>query len=112
MVQTYFALLAEGKYADAWRLWGGAGEASGMTEAAFRDSFARYASYAAQVGAPGAMEGAAGSSYVDVPVVIYGRLKTGAEMHQSGTATLRRVNDVPGSTAEQRRWHIARLELK
>jgi len=25
---------------------------------------------------------------------------------------LRRVNDVPGSTEAQRRWHIERIELK
>jgi hypothetical protein len=39
-------------------------------------------------------------------------LKSGAELHQSGQAILRRVNDVPGSTPEQRRWRIYRIELK
>jgi hypothetical protein len=45
-----------------------------------------------------------------VPVVIYGRLKSGAEVHEKGQAVLRRVNDVPGSTATQRHWHISRIE--
>jgi hypothetical protein len=44
--------------------------------------------------------------------VIYGRLKTGEEVHMKGPVTLRRVNDVPGSTREQRRWHIAETALK
>jgi hypothetical protein len=28
----------------------------------------------------------------------------------AGRATLRRVNDVPGSTAAQRRWHIQTID--
>jgi hypothetical protein len=111
VVQTYFALIEAGKYGDAWRLWSEGGKASQRTEAQFAADFERYASYHAQVGAPGQPEGAAGSVYVQVPVVIYGRFKAGNELHQSGTVTLRRVNDVPGSTEEQRRWHISRIEL-
>lgn len=113
VVQTYFALLEGGKYADAWGLWADGGKASGASNAeAFAHGFGRYSEYHAQIGAPGAPEGAAGSSYVTVPVVIYGRLKSGAEVHEKGEATLRRVNDVPGSTAEQRMWHIERIETK
>jgi hypothetical protein len=78
-----------------------------MSASAFAASFDKYARYDAQVGAPGRIEGAAGSSYVEVPVVIYGRLKSGEAVHMNGPVTLRRVNDVPGLTAEQRRWHIS-----
>jgi hypothetical protein len=109
VVQTYYALIGEGKYPQAWALRGDAGQASAE---AFARSFDRYAQYDAQVGAPGDPEGAAGSSYISVPVVIYGRLKSGAEVHEKGEVTLRRVNEVPGSTAEQRRWHISRIETK
>jgi hypothetical protein len=112
VAQTYYALIGEGRYADAWALWSGGGQASGLDRAAFVASFAPYASYHAQVGGPSDSEGAAGSIFVQVPVVIYGRLKTGAELHRSGVVTLRRVNDVPGSSAEQRRWHISRIDLK
>ncbi|MET3526961.1 MliC family protein [Phenylobacterium koreense] len=112
VVQTYFALIGAGKYADAWKLWSDGGKASGMTAEAFAASFDRYASYNAQIGAPGRIEGAAGSLYVEVPVVIYGRLKTGEEVHMNGPVRLRRVNDVPGSTEEQRRWHIAETAFK
>jgi hypothetical protein len=107
VVQTYYALLGQKKYAEARSLWAGGGEASGMSASAFAASFDKYARYDAQVGAPGRIEGAAGSSYVEVPVVIYGRLKSGEAVHMNGPVTLRRVNDVPGSTAEQRRWHIS-----
>jgi hypothetical protein len=55
------------------------------------------------------MEGAAGSIYITVPIVLYGTLD-GKKLHRSGNVILRRVNDVPGSTEAQRRWHIERIE--
>jgi hypothetical protein len=97
VVQTYFALVEAKKYDEALALWG-----SG--------SFDAYSEFHAQVGAPGGMEGAAGSSYVEVPVQLYGRRSNGEAFRTRSTVTLRRVNDVPGSTAEQRRWHIERIE--
>lgn len=111
VVQTYYAHIGQKAYGEAWKLWSDGGRASNQTQEAFAASFGRYAAYDAQIGAPGVIEGAAGSLYVEVPVVTYGRMMNGAELHQSGKATLRRVNDVDGSTAEQRLWRIARIEL-
>lgn len=111
VLQTYYGLIAAGRYDEAWRLWTQGGEGSGMTADAFAKSFAQYESYNANIGAPGRIEGAAGSLYVSVPVQIYGRRKTGEEVHLLGEATLRRVNDVPGSTPEQRSWHIFRIDV-
>lgn len=102
VVQTFYALLESGRTAEAARL---------MRRGA-PPQVARYSSYHAQIGAPGRIEGAAGSLFVEVPVVVYGRLKTGQEVHESGRAVLGRANDVPGSTAEQRQWRIERIELK
>ena len=65
-----------------------------------------------EIGKPGDMEGAAGSSYVTVPVVFYGKTKAGGAFRRGADVILRRVNDVPGSTEAQRRWHIQRIELK
>jgi membrane-bound inhibitor of C-type lysozyme len=112
VVQTYYAHIGEGDYQQAWRLWSDAGRASNLSPAQFIGQFDNYRSYRALIGAPGAIEGAAGSLYVEVPVVIYGRRKSGAELHQSGKAVLRRINNVPGSTAEQRLWRISQIELK
>jgi hypothetical protein len=106
VVQTYFALIEAGKYRQAWALWSDGGKASGKAADAFAGSFDTYAEYHAQIGAPGRIEGAAGSVYVDVPVVTYGRLKSGAAFNRKGKVTLRRCNDVPGCTAEQREWRI------
>lgn len=106
VVQSYFALLESGRRAEARALWGDGGADSGRGPGRFNAAFAAYSEYHGQVGAPGEMEGAAGSSYVEIPVSVYGRRTGGAAFQERGTITLRRVNDVPGSTAEQRRWHI------
>jgi hypothetical protein len=103
VVQTYYALLEEGRDAEARRWWSG-GKAGGA--APDLDRSAADSEYHAQIGAPGAVEGAAGSLYVEVPVVIYGRRKDGAAFSRKAVVTLRRVNDVPGSSAEDRKWHI------
>ena len=83
-----------------------------MTADAFAASFGKYADYLAEIGAPGRIEGAAGSLYVDVPVVAHGRLTSGEPFRMEGPVTLRRCNDVPGCTAAQREWHIASTGLK
>jgi hypothetical protein len=107
VVQTYFALLESGRAAEGKTHW---------SDPAFADVFvatlAQFRSFHVLIGAPGEIEGGAGSLYVEVPVQLYGRLKTGAEGHRIGTASLRRVNDVPGATPEQLRWRLFRVELK
>lgn len=103
VVQTYFALMEAEKPADAWKL---RRPAAGETEAQLADTLNRYAEYHAQIGAPGAIEGAAGSLYVTVPVKLYGRRASGEAFEREGSVTLRRSNDVPGATAEQRTWRI------
>lgn len=113
-MQIYFALIGEKKFDQAWELWNGEptdqANATGMTKAEFIADMNRYYQYSAQVGAPGETDGAAGSIFITVPVQIYGRLKTGEVFHHRGDATLRRVNDVDGSTERQRQWHISKIE--
>jgi hypothetical protein len=112
VLNEYFRLIAAKDYAGAWRLWSDAGRASGMSEAEFAASFATYREYRGAVGSPGAIEGAAGSSYLTVPVDVTGQLRTGERFKQSGSMMLRRVNDVPGATPEQLQWRIHSAELK
>ena len=111
VLQSYFALIEAGRHDEAYRLWSDSGRASGMSLAQFTASFAPYAEYHANIGAPGPMEGAAGSSYVEVPVQIYGRLRGGEPFNRRGSMTLRRVNDVPGATDEQLQWRIYRSDI-
>ena len=55
----------------------------------------------------GTMGGAAGSSYYEAPVTFTG--SNGAR--KSGTLQLRRVNDVDGSSAYERRWHVSQFKV-
>lgn len=59
----------------------------------------------------GEMEGAAGSSYYTAPVTITGAEANGRPVRIDGQAVLRRVNDIDGATAAQRRWHFDKLTL-
>jgi hypothetical protein len=103
VLRHYFALVAAGRDAEAGRLWGDADPAAAFT--ARRRGFG---DFLPNVAAPGRVEGAAGSLYVDIALQL---LRDGRSL-ADGTAVLRRVNDVPGSTAKQRRWHIDRITLQ
>lgn len=107
VVQRWFAFLESGRAGEGAALWSDPAAARAFAaRVAARDSFH------ALIGAPGRVEGAAGSSYLEVPVQAYGRAKDGAEVHEFGKATLRRVNDVPGATPEQLKWRIVSVDLK
>lgn len=111
VMQLFGGLLEQRKFADAYQLWSDRGRASGMTEAQFVAAYAKYAAIHSEVGRPGESEGAAGSIYIDVPFRLYGKTTSGGPFNMVGMVTLRRVNDVPGSTEEQRRWHISKSDL-
>jgi hypothetical protein len=112
VLQRFGGLLEQRRFAEAYRLWSDSGRTSGQSEAQFTVAYDKYAEIHSEVGAPGPIEGAAGSAYVDIPFRLYGKLKSGEPFNLVGPVTLRRVNDVPGSTAEQRQWHIYRSEVQ
>jgi hypothetical protein len=112
VLQSYAALIEQGRWAEARRHWVQGGEDSGVSADAFEEAFGKYSEIHAEIGAPGPVEGAAGSVYVKIPLRFYGKLKSGEPFNSIGSATLRRVNDVPGSTAQQRRWHIYRIDVQ
>ncbi|UVI40625.1 hypothetical protein [Qipengyuania spongiae] len=60
----------------------------------------------------GRMEGAAGSSYYTSQATITATDADGRPIRIEGPIVLSRVNDVPGSTAEDRRWHIRSADLE
>ncbi|MBX7483977.1 hypothetical protein [Qipengyuania qiaonensis] len=59
----------------------------------------------------GTMEGAAGSSYYTSQATITANDKEGRPVRYEGPVVLRRVNDVPGASAEQLRWHIDSVQF-
>ena len=105
VVQSYGALIEQARWAKANALWGNSAEA-----ARFKTDLAQLADVHLEIGNLGDPEGAAGSIYVTMPVIFYGDSKDGQPFRRSADVTLRRVNDVPGSTEAQRRWHIERID--
>ena len=104
VVQSFGALTEQNRWSEANMLWGDLAAA-----AKFHASLADVDDLHLEIGNPGDPEGAAGSVYVTVPVIFYGDLKNGQEFRRSADVILRRVNDIPGSTEAQRRWHIERI---
>lgn len=106
VVARFATLLQSRRYKEAHRLWSG----DTASDSAFAATFSGYRFQGAALGKPGPLEGAAGSIYVEVPLQLF--FTTGRDIGSlSGTVTLRRVNDVPGSTDAQRRWHIVKTDL-
>lgn len=106
VVQTYVALIEQGRVREALKLWGD------NPNAPAPGSFDRYREFHGNVGGPGRIEGAAGSRFVTVPVHFTGTLRSGKPFVEDGTVTLRRVGEVDGATAEQKRWRIYSVDVK
>jgi hypothetical protein len=106
VVERYCDLLKARRYSDAHQLWSG----DTLSDAEFARHWAGYGKLEdCSVDKPGAAEGAAGSIYTTVFVELF---FNGGLTKLSGALTLRRINDVPGSTEEQRSWHITKSDLK
>lgn len=105
VVQSYGALIEQQRWAEANALWG-----NPQLATKFKADLAQLADVHLEIGNLGDPEGAAGSVYLTMPVIFYGDSKDGQPFRRSADVTLRRVNDVPGSTEAQRRWHIERID--
>lgn len=107
VVQGYYGLLEERRFEEAQDLWKDDSPIGAEDQERFARRFRGFSEVHANVGAPGTVEGAAGSLYVTVPVQVYGRIAlNGKPWYTLRQVTLRRVDDVPGSAEADRRWHI------
>ena len=98
VVQHFGALIEQGRYNEAVKLWGDLQAAAGFMKELHPKTHL-------EIGDLGETEGAAGSIYTTVPAVFYGE-----GFRRPAQIILRRVNDVPGSTEAQRRWHIESID--
>jgi hypothetical protein len=105
VVQSYGALIEQGRWTESWKLWSHPTAAKEFDRNWRNDSEVHL-----EIGKPGDEEGAAGSIFVTEPVTFYGKDLGGKSFRRPAVVTLRRVNDVPGSTDEQRRWHIEQID--
>ncbi|MFC0684896.1 hypothetical protein [Novosphingobium clariflavum] len=101
LLRFYTNALRVGDWADAARAWTLDAQ---MTPEKLAKEFGGDAGPKIAVG-KGDMEGAAGSLYYEAPLVID---FADGRASRRGTIVLRRVNDVPGASAEQLTWRIER----
>lgn len=111
VLDTYYAAIAEGNYSRARGLWSAAGESSGQTLPQFAAGFASTVNIAFKPGAPGRVDAAAGSRFVQVPVSIRATQSDGSAHQYVGSYTLRRAV-VDGASAEQRAWRISSADIR
>jgi len=111
VVQRYYRALDARDYGTAWQQWGDDGR-PGHSYDKFRQGYAKTRSVRVTLGPLGAVEGAAGSSYVSIPVTVNARLADGSRQIFTGNYQVRRINDVDGASAEQRRWHLDNAKLQ
>ena len=111
-VHKYYAFLEARDYRHAYAMWGEDGLASKQTYEEFAGGFAQTAHTRVTVTSPVSIEGAAGSSFAEVRVHVDATTTAGELQRFRGAYVVRRVNDVPGATPAQLRWHLdaARLE--
>lgn len=100
----YGAALAAHDWEAADAAWGSFPETSPGT---LRAKFGKYAALSLHFD-PSRIEGAAGSLVYIAPVVV----RDGGRVMETGRIALRRSNEVPGSTPEDRLWHVEMSDLK
>lgn len=100
----YASALAAHDWEAADAAWGNYPETS---PGSLRAAFGQYAALTMEFD-PSRVEGAAGSLIYIAPVVV----RDAGRVVQTGRIGLRRSNDVPGSTPQDRLWHVEMSELK
>lgn len=105
LAQKFAGLLNQRKFDEAYMLLG----PNAPPRSDFLGMWGQFDNFTARVGTPGDQEGAAGSIYLSIPLDV-SAVGHGEGIRRSGTLILRRVNDVPGSTEQQRQWHIERID--
>ncbi len=106
VIRHYYDAINQKDYKRAYADWADNGAASQQSFEQFKQGFADTASVKVDIGEPGRINGAVGSLYVEIPVTITATTVKGTTQQFTGRYTLQRVNDVPGSTPEQRMWHL------
>lgn len=110
VVQLYYSALNARDFDTAWQQWGENGPPD-QTAESFRAGFAHTQATRVTIGPLAPSEGGAGSIYQTVPVTVDATRDDGTQQQFRGDYVLRRVNDVDGASAAQRRWHISSAKL-
>lgn len=107
LLRAYYAAIGGHGYARAYTYWGNNGANSQQTFVQFAQGFAQTAGVAIDTGT-WQMNGAAGSAFADVPVVIAAAQTDGSQKTFCGTYTLRHLNVPP---FDQYGWRIEQASI-
>jgi hypothetical protein len=111
VVRDYYDSINSRSFARAYSLWSDDGRSSGQTPEQFAAGFAETAKVDVEVQAPGRVDAAAGSRYIEVPVAISATRNDGSVHKYVGAYVLRRAV-VDGATDEQRAWRIGSADIR
>lgn len=110
LIRNYYRWINQKKYQGAFNIWekGEDGNAvNGQSFEKFAGGFSDTASVSVEVGAPGEIEGAAGSNYIQIPVVISATSTDGSQQKFAGTYTMRSSN-----MADDKSWYINSAKVR
>lgn len=111
VVRDYYDAINARDFARAYRLWSDGGRSSGQSPQQFADAFMQTAGITVQIGEPTAIESAAGSRFIEVPVSITSTRSDGEQRRYRGRYVLRRAM-ADGASTEQFAWRIASADLR
>ena len=104
LIRNYYRWINQKKYQGAFNIWekrDDGNAANGQSFEKFAGGFSDTASVSVEIGEPSEIEGAAGSNYIEIPVIISAMTKQGQAQKFAGTYTMRSSN-----MADDKSWYI------
>ena len=110
LIRNYYRWINQKKYQGAFNIWEKREDGyavNGQSFENFASGFSDTASVSVEIGAPGEIEGAAGSNYIEIPVVILAQTKSGKAQKFAGAYTMRLSN-----MADDKSWYIYSAKVR
>jgi hypothetical protein len=110
LIRNYYRWINQKKYQGAFNIWEKREDGfaiNGQSFEKFVGGFSDTASVSVEIGARGEIEGAAGSNYIQIPVVISATSINGSQQKFAGSYTMRSSN-----MADDKSWYINSAKVK
>jgi hypothetical protein len=110
LIRNYYRWINQKNYAGAFGIWEKREDGNainGQSFEKFESGFSDTASVSVEIGEPGEIEGAAGSNYIEIPVVISAMTISGQAQKFAGTYSMRSSN-----MADDKSWYIYSAKVR
>jgi hypothetical protein len=110
LIRNYYRWINQKKYQGAFNIWEKREDGyavNGQSFEKFEGGFSDTASVSVEIGEPSEIEGAAGSNYIEIPVVISATSADGSQQKFAGTYTMRSSN-----IADDKSWYINSAKVR